>query len=289
MTTSLEWFRTIKNLPSLPEQINSVLVATGSTSSMDYNIVEIIQYDPSMALSVLKVANSHIYGCSNKISSLQQAASLLGPGAIKNIILRTPILERYLINHQDNNQIGFSDLWMHCGMTASLSGGLGRLIGDLESDVCFTGGLIHDAGVIALSAYCPKDLVEAFEISHNEKICLLDAEKKVFGFNSSDVSMELMDAWNFPKSLSDLYRSDDKDNKSSWISKPVAVVDLAKLLLKEWGYPDCSHMQEDIDKEKLLQFLEITTGDLSNWEAELRKYVVLAMRVLKGKGNLDIT
>ena len=289
MKKTLDWFRTIKSLPSLPEQINSVLVATGSTSSMDYNIVEIIQYDPSMALSVLKVANSPIYGCSGKIFSLQQAACLLGPGAIKNIILRTPILERYLINHQDNNQIGFSDLWMHCGMTASLSGGLGRLIGDLESDVCFTGGLIHDAGVIALSAYCPKELAEAFEISHNEKICLLDAEKKVFGFNSSDVSMELMDAWNFPKSLSDLYQSDDKDNKSSWISKPVAVVDLAKLLLKEWDYSYFYHMQEDIDKEKLLQFLEITTGDLSNWEAELRKYVALPMRFFKGEENLDIT
>jgi HD-like signal output (HDOD) protein len=289
MTKTLDWFRTIKNLPSLPEKINNVLVATGSTSSMDYNIVEIIQYDPSMALSVLKVANSPVYGCSGKILSLQQAAGLLGPGAIKNIILRTPILERYLTNQQDNTPIGFNDLWMHCGMTASLSGRLGRLIGDLESDVCFTGGLIHDAGVIALSAYYPKELAEAFEIFHNEKICLLDAENKVFGFNSSDVSMELMDAWNFPKSLSGLYQSDNKDNKSSWISKPVAVVDLAKLLLKEWGYPDCSYMQEDIDKEKLLQFLEITTGDLSNWEAELRKYVALAMRALKGKGNLGIT
>jgi HD-like signal output (HDOD) protein len=163
------------------------------------------------------------------------------------------------------------------------------LIGDLESDVCFTGGLIHDAGVIVLSAYFPKELAQAFEISHNKKICLLDAEKRVFGFNSSDVSMELMDAWNFPKPLSDLYRSYDKDNKSSWISKPVAVVDLAKLLLKEWGYLGCYHMKEGIDKEKLLQFLEITTGDLSNWEGELRKYLVLAMRVLKGKRNLDIT
>ena len=113
MKKNLDWFRTIKSLPSLPEQINSVLVATGSTSSMDYNIVEIIQYDPSMALSVLKVANSHVYGCSDEISSLQQAASLLGPGAIKNIILRTPILERYLTTHQDNTQIGFSLSLIH--------------------------------------------------------------------------------------------------------------------------------------------------------------------------------
>ena len=93
--------------------------------------------------------------------------------------------------------------------------------------------------------------------------------------------MELMNAWNFPKSLSDLYRSGEKDNKSSWISKPIAVVVLAKLLLKEWGYSGCSHMQREPDKEQLLQFLEITTGDLSSWEDELRKYVMLAMRVLK--------
>ena len=283
MTKSLDWFQTIKNLPSLPEQINSVLVATGSTSSMDYNIVEIIQYDPSMALSVLKVANSPVYGYSGKISSLQQAAGLLGPGTIKNIILRTPILERHLTKRQNDTPIDFSELWVHCGATASLSGGLGRLIGGLESDVCFTAGLIHDAGIIALSAYCPKELAKAFEISHNEKICLLDAEKKVFGFNSSDVSVELMSAWNFPDSLIDLFRSDDEDNKSSWVSKPIAVVVLAKLLLNEWGYPGCSHMQGEPDKEKLLQFLKITTDDLSNWEDELRKYVALAMRVLKGE------
>jgi HD-like signal output (HDOD) protein len=281
MTKSLSWFQTIKNLPSLPEQINNVLVATGSTSSMDYNIVEIIQYDPSMALSVLKVANSPVYGFSGKISSLQQAAGLLGPGTIKNIILRTPILERHLTNHQNDAPINFSDLWVHCGMTASLSGGLGRLIGGMESDVCFTAGLIHDSGVIALAAYYPKELAKAFETSQNEKISLLDAEKKVFGFNSSDLSMELMNAWNFPESLLDLYRSGDKDNKSSWFSKPIAVVVLAKLLLKEWGYPGCSHIQEELDKERLLQFLEITTDDLSNWEVELRKYVMLAMSALK--------
>ena len=90
MNKSLEWLRLVKSLPSPPEQINHVLVAIDSSSSVDYNIVEIIQYDPSMALSVLKVANSPLYGYSTKISSLQQAADLLGTGTIKDIILRTP-------------------------------------------------------------------------------------------------------------------------------------------------------------------------------------------------------
>ncbi|MBT5469496.1 MAG: HDOD domain-containing protein [Nitrospina sp.] len=283
MKKSLHWFRSIKNLPSLPEQINSVLVATGSTSSMDYNIVEIIQYDPSMALSVLKVANSPVYGYSKKISSLQQAAGLLGPGAIKNIILRTPILERYLTDQKNVPPIDFSALWLHCGITASLSGGLGRLIGNLESDVCFTAGLIHDAGAIALSAFYPQELAEAFEISKKEKISLLDAEKKVFGFNSSEVNNELMTAWNFPDSLLDSY-SDSLESMPPQVSKQMTVVALAKLLASEWDYPSCTHPHNEPSKEILLKSLKITANDLSEWEPELKKYALLAVSFLKREG-----
>ncbi|MBC8284048.1 MAG: HDOD domain-containing protein [Nitrospinae bacterium] len=279
MNTSLDWFRSVKNLPSLPEQINNVLVAAGSTSSMDYNIVEIIQYDPSMAMSVLKVANSPVYGYSAKISSLQQAAGLLGPGAIKNIILRTPILER-LAHEIDKTKLDYESLWLHCGLTAAISGGLGRLVGGLESDVCFTAGLIHDAGLIALAAYYPQQLVTAFETSHTEKMSLLDAEQKIFGFNSSNVGMKLMTAWNFPESLSDLYRT--ADNKSGFSSKQVAVVSLAKILSREWDYPGCYHLESEMDKEKLLQYLEISTKDLFGWEPELKKYAALAVNVFKG-------
>ena len=53
MNKSLEWFRSVKSLPSPPEQINNILDAIGSPSSIDYNIVEIIKYDPSMVLSCL--------------------------------------------------------------------------------------------------------------------------------------------------------------------------------------------------------------------------------------------
>ncbi|MEK9629999.1 MAG: HDOD domain-containing protein [Nitrospinota bacterium] len=276
MTIFLNAFRSIKNLPSLPEQINSVLVATGSTSSMDYNIVEIIQYDPSMAMSVLKVANSPVYGFSKKISSLQQAAGLLGPGAIKNIILRIPILERYSSDHPKEISIRYEDLWLQSGVTASISGGLGRMIGRLESDVCFTAGLIHNAGIIALSAVFPHELAQAFETSCKEKINLLDAEKKVFGFTNLEVGRELMTSWNFPNSLLDLFQPDPDR------SKPVAVVALAKRLAKQWGYPGCSDIQVEPDQEILLKSLEITSEDLSRWEPELRKYADLAKSVLNG-------
>ena len=279
MNKSLEWLRLVKSLPSPPEQINHVLVAIGSSSSVDYNIVEIIQYDPSMALSVLKVANSPLYGYSTKISSLQQAADLLGTGAIKDIILRTPILERLTLD-QNKSLIDLKSLWLHCGLTAAISGELARLMGDLEPGICFTAGLIHDIGLIALAAYHPHDLAAALETSHAENISLIDAEKKVFGFNSYNVSITLITAWNFPESLSNLYKTED--NNAGIASKECAVVALSKLLAKEWGYPGCYHHPSERDREKLLQYLEISSNDLSGWEPHLKKEALLAVNGLKG-------
>ena len=74
---------------------------------------------------------------------------------IKNIILRIPILERFSEKTSEALSIDYLQLWINGGITAAISGGLGRLIGGMESDVSFTSGLIHDAGAIALSVYFP--------------------------------------------------------------------------------------------------------------------------------------
>ena len=222
MNKSLEWFRSVKSLPSPPEQINNILDAIGSPSSIDYNIVEIIKYDPSMVLSVLKVANSPLYGYSAKISSLQQAADLLGTGTIKDIILRTPILERLALD-QNKTSIDLKSLWLHCGLTAAISGSLASLI--------------------------------------------------------DNVSMELITNWNFPESLSHLFKN---DYNSGLYSKEFALVALAKLLSIDWGYPGCYHLNNGVDREKLLQCLEISPNEFSGWEPHLKKEVMLVVNGLKG-------
>ena len=276
---TLDRFRDLKSLPSLPEQIDNVLMATGTSSSMDYSIVEMIQYDPAMAMAVLKVANTPIYGYPGQITSLQQAAGLLGPGSIKNIILRTPIIERF--SEKSILPVDYLQLWIHSGITAAISGGLGRFIGGIESDVSFTSGLIHHTGVIALTVYFPTAFAEVQKYMDQNQVDLIEAEKQTLGFSHLEVAGELIDSWGLPPQLSQviLQYSAPEKNKPNW--EIAAVVTLAKILACDWGFPSGLKELTAIERENLLDLLGVSEKELRKWEPELKKYAEFSLDTMK--------
>ena len=246
---------------------------------MDYSIVEMIQYDPAMAMAVLKVANTPIYGYPGQISSLQQAAGLLGPGAIKNIILRTPIIERFA--DKSALPIDYLQLWIHSGITAAISGGLGRFIGGMESDVSFTSGLIHHAGVIALTVYFPTAFTKVQDFMEQNQVDLIEAEKQTLGFSHLEVAGEMIDAWGLPTQLSQVilqYAAPEK-SKTNW--EIAAVVALAKSLACEWGFPSGLKGFTATKRENLLALLGVSEKELAQWEPELKKYAEFSLDTMK--------
>lgn len=276
---TLDRFQSLKSLPSLPEKIDNVLMATGTSSSMDYSIVEMIQYDPAMAMAVLKVANTPIYGFPGQISSLQQAAGLLGPGSIKNIILRTPIIERF--SEKSALPIDYLQLWVHSGITAAISGGLGRFIGGIESDVSFTSGLIHNTGLIALTVYFPTAFTKVQGFMDQNQVDLIEAEKQTLGFTHLEVAGEMIDSWGLPPQLSQVIRqyTAPEKNKPNW--EIASVVALAKTLACEWGFPSGLKGDTNIEREELLDLIGVSEKELLKWESELKKYAEFSLDTMK--------
>jgi HD-like signal output (HDOD) protein len=278
---TLDAFRSIKNLPSLPEQIDNVLMATGTSSSMDYSIVEMIQYDPAMAMAVLKVANTPLYGYPRQISSLQQAAGLLGPGAIKNIIFRTPILEQFPLNSGEVLPVDYVQFWIHSGITAIIAGALARLMGGLEADVSFTAGLIHETGAIALSVFFPAEFAKVQDFADKNHISLMEAEKQVLGFSHLEIAGEMLDAWGFPPPLCQIIMQCAKPDKNKLNWELAGVVALAKFLASEWGFPSSIENFMLTEQNDLLDLLGITAKELEQWEPELKKYAEFALDTMK--------
>jgi HD-like signal output (HDOD) protein len=276
--SKVDEFVTAEGLPSLPGQILNILDELSRTSAMDYTILQKIQYDPAIAASVLKVANSPLYGYASKISSLQQAAGLLGPGAIRNIVLTTPILERYQDNGGSHSLLDHSRLWLHMTVTAALASGLGRCLGQTETDVYFTAGLIHGVGKIALSAYRPHSLLEGVEVARREESSLIETEMKTLGFTHVDVGVRIAEASGFPDPLINVLKN-CYANENDKISDPLsAVVCLAKSLADSWGFADDIYDGALVGRDQLISFLNISQKDLQEWMPQLRENADLVVQ-----------
>ena len=275
--TEVDEFATADGLPSLPGQILNILDDLGRTSAMEYTILQKIQYDPAIALSVLKAANSPLYGYASKISSLQQAAGLLGPGAIRNIVLTTPILERYQDNGGFHPPLDHSKLWLHMTVTAALASGLSRCLGQTEIDVCFTAGLIHGVGKIALSAHRPHSLLEAIELAKREQLPLIETEKRTLGFTHVDVGVRIAETYGLSDPLIGVLRNCyalENEEISDTLSM---VVCLARILANSWGFTDGMEDGALVGRDKLFSLLHISPKDLEEWTPGLREKVELVV------------
>ena len=263
-------------LPTLPGQILRALDEIEKTSALDYNILRLVQNDASIALSVLKVANAPIYGYSAKVASLQQAVGLLGPQAIKNIILTTPIYERFGTGSVES-QVDLLKLWMHSTVTACLAGVIGRKQDDLEQDVCFTAGLIYDAGKIALAVYYREQTQKILALAERKKWSLVQASREVLEFSYPEIMVAMTEHWNLPSPLYCVFKNHCVLDKEHVEDKLTGVVCLAKCLAFQFGYPDGLEKVKPLVSASLLKLLSLTEKDLQSWEPMLREQAALAL------------
>lgn len=279
----LNRFQNLEGLPSLPSRMLNVLDEIGATSAMDYNIVRVVQYDPAIACRVLKAANAPLYGYGGNIFSLQQASGLLGPGAIKNIVLTTQILERFSWGERGRERIDYGKIWRHSAVVAVLAGTLGRCVDHVESDACFTAGLVHDIGKIALAALFPAAFCKIVEETRKQNVSLQDAARGTLGFSPAEISAELTERWGFPPALVKIVGTCVKTDPSEITDKIAGIVHLAKYLAIDWGYPDgMENLRRAVRFRDVLPLLGITEKKLKAWKPELMGLADIALESVDG-------
>ncbi|CAI2719222.1 HDOD domain-containing protein [Nitrospina watsonii] len=266
----LESFRNLPDLPTHPEQIAKVLDELNKTSSMDYNLLHLIQYDPAIATRILAVANLPVYGYERRVESLQQAAGLLSPSLVTSIILTTPVFEIFRdADHACHQQFDHLQLWAHCAVTGVLAAYIARKLESVEEGICLTLGLIHDMGKMALIVNHPKQVLEAVERCRKEGGALNDALREMVGCTPYEVAAQLAGDWHYPgiliAHLRDMEAATGSEN-----SAPVMIVRLAKRLAEDWKYGDGLELPDTTPVDSLLPALGVSPADLDQWKPEMQ-------------------
>ncbi|MGB9730800.1 MULTISPECIES: HDOD domain-containing protein [Calditerrivibrio] len=177
----------IDNIPPLPVIAQELLKLTRNDETSMKKIIDKIKTDQGISSKVLKLVNSPFYALKKEITSIDQAAILIGTSTIKNIVLSISIEEFYKKNFSLYGTTG-GKLWEHSHHTATISELIARKL-KMDTDSAYLAGLMHDIGKVVLVDFLVKEVKKP------------DDEKQQTGLTHSEVAAFVLEKWNIAKQI----------------------------------------------------------------------------------------
>lgn len=139
-------------LPLLPDIASRVMAVCQDPRGDLQELADLVTHDQSLAVHILRVANSAAYAPRGPILSLQQAISRLGLSTVRDVAIAVAIKER--VFSVPGHHTCLRGLWLHSAATGCYAKEVAQLLRkDLES--AFLCGLLHDVGMpIVMQALC---------------------------------------------------------------------------------------------------------------------------------------
>lgn len=189
----------VDSFPVLPATVARVLEITSDPESSAQDLMKAIMLDQGMCITILKIANSALFGQQKKVSSIERAVVVLGFSEIQAIVLAKAVAGSFDDLTRANLSL-MDDFWDHgftCGLAAKIIGEHMNLSpGDL-----FVSGLIHDVGKLAMYLCFPEDYNADTWLNSFSTVEHLVDEKMRFSIDHCMVGRKLLEHWNFPQIL----------------------------------------------------------------------------------------
>lgn len=189
----------IDSFPILPATVSRIMQVTACQESCADDLMRAILPDHSLCVTVLKLANSVLFGRPHRVDSLLSAIMVLGFNEVRSIALikamGNSFRELNLLNTAPVEQF-----WEHSFLTAMAAQHIAQ---HLRFAPCtfFMAGLIHDIGKLVMlltfgDDYAPEQWMTCF--STGERLAV---EQERFGFSHAAVGGQLLRQWSFPDNL----------------------------------------------------------------------------------------
>lgn len=216
-------------LPKLQKSLSGEYVSTQKLQS-------IIELDPGLATTVLRMANSAYFMGEQKCDSITEAILRLGTVALSRLAA-TSQAGKWLNQPVQGYGWEAGDLCRHSLCVAVSAEVLSRECGTAAPDIAYTAGLIHDVGKQALAYANGALLGEILDLVPGRYETWEKAEKAVLGYSSCDVSKRMLEKWGFSKSLVAVGASYPHPSEAGEEDRAlVATIHAAKSMTTSLGY-----------------------------------------------------
>lgn len=211
-------------LPVMPE-VAHALIRTLNDPNADLPMVRsVIAKDPALTATLLRMANSAIFGLSRSVSSLDNAVSVVGMSQIRARALSICIAHAFVLPPSLNRH----EFWRDCMVSAGYAKWLAGHAGQDEQQAWLTGMMMR-LGQAVIALHSPHLLahIEQQPRAPGERWM---REREATGFDEGQITAELARRWDFPDEISYALDYCAQPLTAPQFSKLSAVVHLAARL-----------------------------------------------------------
>ncbi len=269
----------IVDLPTLPQVVTTIMALIEDPDSSAKDINDVMANDPALAGKILKLVNSAFYGLPNRVSSIQQAITILGFNTIKSLAISASVFD--LFGSEGDESFNYEKFWKASVGCATIARFVAKREPGVNPDTMFVVGLLHGMGKLVLDQYAPVEFQEILELARSMETSFVAAESQVLNTSYADIGFWLTQRWQLAEEVQEAIRHQDRIPECPDPYKPhAAILAFSKYICraKDYGLTgdfdtphapvaawDCLH----IEREQLPNLIEHINEELEGAEGFL--------------------
>jgi len=191
-------------LPQLPQVMLQLIRACNSEKTDVDEVSQIIRRDAALTAKLLAIIASPHVNLAKQVTTVKSAVVYLGLDTVRNIAISSSAMQFFKFSkHIDNFNI--NRFWYHSYKCAVLAQRIAFEENQVNPDLYFLAGLLHDIGTLVLMATFPKEY-KAIETRVNQGQNEFEAQADILQVDGPKVSAWLFDQWHLNPMASDAVR-----------------------------------------------------------------------------------
>lgn len=253
-----EYVKRAESLCVLPDVYLRLKEIMDDESSSLQDIADIIQLDPALSSTLLKLANSAIFNFPREVDSIARALTLLGMNEARHLV------DTYgatcAFSALDNSVIDIDKFWEISVDCALICKYLSQVM-NIKGEGLFISGLLHNIGELVILYTDVEQVVACQEFGKKETPW--QKQLKTFGFTYDKCTVELLNSWQLPESLIQPIRDIDHalDEENATQSSQILYVATRLAIL---NYHPGLYDKKTFIPRSILAALELNWDDLNN-------------------------
>ncbi len=186
------------DVPPLPSAAVRLLELIRGGEAPLHEIGVVIESDSGLAVQVLRVVNSAMFGIPNQISSIKKAVSILGLKTIEKIVLAQAVIE---VVKDPKNEFFDQEAFWSDSLFRALAAREIALIKGMEADEAFIGGLLQDIAIPVLLKDWWKSYGKVFSKASEQGKRLSSVEQEMLSWDHAQAAAWIASQWQLPDIL----------------------------------------------------------------------------------------